>query len=467
MEVEEEDIEDLQTEIEDAERFALANQKILLYCETRAEWIAWERGVWVPVGESGALRCAVTYAKGLIEKAKGIENQYEREQALKHAKKVSTSRYLTAILRLSPSVPGMSVGEEIFDVDPWRLNCRNGVLDLQKRTLVAHEAAQRHFKMAQVEYDETATCPKWDAFLGQIFGGNQDLVDYIHRILGYSLTGLVEHQAWFFFYGSGANGKSTLLQVIQAMMGNYCMSAQPTTFLRQNADTVRTDIARLRGARMIVIAETDASHKMDLSLLKQFSAGDHLTARHLYGREFSYSPVGKLFFHGNNKPALSASDDGTWRRPRLIPFTVQIAAQDQIKNFHHLLLEEAPGILNKLLRGLQQVLESASLNDPESVKLATSLYRSDFDLVASWIEDRCTKGQYEAFQPLLYADFLEYVRCEGYPDNLHPKTFAKLLDQKGIAKIRRTPDGWTRGGIILKYSTSNPLGQIGFFEVES
>jgi putative DNA primase/helicase len=189
-----------------------------------------------------------------------------------------------------------------------------------------------------------------------------------------------------------------------------------------------------------------------LGLLKQFSSGDPITARFLYGKEFTYRPVGKLWFHGNSKPTIRASDEGTWRRVRLIPFTVTFKINQQDKNLDSKLIAESTGILNKFLLGLKNFQDLGSLDEPTAVTNAIADYRSSQDPLQDWLDECCYthNPNSESLQPDLFRSFSAFRESQNASFRISDQSFSNLLDQKGFPRSRRISKGWLRSGITLK-----------------
>jgi len=243
-------------------------------------------------------------------------------------------------------------------------------------------------KMAPVEYIPSAKCPLWLSFLDRIFAGNKDLINFVQRAVGYSITGITTEQCLFFLYGTGANGKSTFLKVIQEILGDYAQQADFTTFTTKTGESVRNDLARMKGARFIAAIETGDDKRFEEVLIKQITGGDRITSRFLYQEYFEYTPTYKIWIAGNHRPVIRGTDDAIWRRIRLIPFTVKIPEREQDQNLVEKLLEEKSGILNWMIQGCRQ-WQIQGLKPPAEVKQAVENYRSEMDPIAGFIESAC------------------------------------------------------------------------------
>jgi putative DNA primase/helicase len=202
------------------------------------------------------------------------------------------------------------------------------------------------------------------------------------------MTGDTSEQVMFILFGNGANGKSTFLNTLQYILGDYAITAQTETFMKQQGDKTANDLARLRGTRFVVTAEAGQGARLSESLIKQITGNDKINARFLYGEPFSYSPTFKIFMATNHKPVIKGTDYGIWRRIRLIPFTTTIAEDKQDKYLEQKLRAEASGILNWLIEGaLRWQLEG--LKTPKEILNATDEYRGEMDVIGNFLKERC------------------------------------------------------------------------------
>ena len=279
-----------------------------------------------------------------------------------------------------------------FDSHARYFNCHNGYLDLKTGDLKAHKADLFFAKESYVDYTDKIDCPQWTAFLNQIFARDQDLIRYIQKAIGYSLTGATTEQCMFILHGSGRNGKSVFLDLINEIMGDYACNIQPQSIMVKNAfggNQANSDIARLQGARFVTTTEPNEGMRFDEGLIKQLTGGDKITARFLYKDEFEFTPEFKIWIASNHKPIIRGRDDGIWRRMILIPFQVQIPIDKVDKYLKYKLRKELPGILNWAVQGCT-LWQREGLKPPKVITNATKDYRSEMDVVATFIEE-CLK----------------------------------------------------------------------------
>lgn len=285
-----------------------------------------------------------------------------------------------------------AVSLDIFDADSMLLNTQNGYIDLNSGELFDHDQSKLFSQIANFEYSENIDCPTWEKFLNQIFDGNKELIHYIQKAVGYSMTGSVKEQVMFFLYGNGRNGKSVFLDIISDILGTYAKTIQSNSIMvRQNTGGANSDIARLKGARLVTSSEPNENAKLDEGLIKQLTGGDKITARKLYGDEFEFSPEFKLWLATNHKPIIRGTDEGIWRRIALIPFTVYIEDKDVDLELPFKLKRESIGILNWMVDGAL-MWQKEGLEQPEVIKENTKVYREEMDVIESFLGECAVKG---------------------------------------------------------------------------
>ena len=290
-------------------------------------------------------------------------------------------------------------------------------------------------KLAPVEYIPSATCPRWLSFLDWIFAGNQRLIDFVQRAVGYSAIGITSEQCMFFLYGTGRNGKSTFLKVIQEIMGDYAQQADFTTFTTRKGEAVRNDLARMKGVRFISAIETGDDKRFEEVLIKQITGGDRITARFLYQEYFEYTPTYKIWIAGNHRPVIRGTDDAIWSRIRLIPFTVKIPLHEQDQNLVEKLLEEKSGILNWMIEGCQQ-WQLQGLNPPPEVNQAVENYRSEMDPIAAFLENACVVNlQSKVRSTQLYEAYTRWS-TKNNEETISQKEFRTRMQEKGFVNKR-------------------------------
>jgi putative DNA primase/helicase len=421
-------------------------------------WLLWDGRRWAR-DEGGHRVMALAMdilPRHFAERAIAAQGE-ARAQLLEMAKKAMSRQRLSAALELAKGLLLADPSE--FDRDPFALNCLNGTVDLRTGELRPHDPQDRITRLAPVEYTPDAQAPAWERFLSDIFLGDQELVAYIQRALGYSITGDTREDCVFIAWGSGRNGKTVLLETVAAVVGDYARSVSPDLILARGEkdDTHPHVLAELAGVRLATISETEEERRLNASRLKALSGRDTMTARHLYRPYFNFRPQGKLWLRTNYKPRVTDHSVAMWERLRLIPFRAYFPPERRDKELPEKLLAEAPGILAWLVKGAQAWLKTG-LQEPAAVAEATAAYRSEQDIVGQWLEER-TEADSQSITPFkaLYDDYRSW--CEEAGDlPLGPRRFAAALEERGFAKAT-LPDGKTkaRRGLRLRGDASpNP-----------
>jgi putative DNA primase/helicase len=331
----------------------------------------------------------------------------------------------------------VAIKPDQLDRDRWLLNCRNGLLDLETGQLLPHDRKHLITKLIDVEYLPSATCDLWLKFLNEIMGGNQDLIGFIQRALGYSLTGDISERCIFILYGSGANGKTTLLSVLGEILNDYALQTPTQTLMTKHFEGIPNDVARLKGARFVTATESETNQRLNEGLIKQLAGGDMVSARFMRGEFFDFMPTHKLWLATNHKPVIRGTDKAIWDRIRLIPFNVAIPEEKQDKHLSKKLLSEASGILNWAIKGCLK-WQSEGLGTPPEVKEATQAYREEMDILANWLGDSCLTGkQYSASAKSLYQSYLNWCEENG-EKHISQRQFGLSLTERGFVKGRDT-----------------------------
>lgn len=453
-----------------AERLADRHGADIKFCGKLGGWYIWDGKRWAK-DESGEIyrRAAETvreYGKEANRQLKEIEKQYKQEtdtrkqeelekkaKALagmaKFAKQSESRPRLESMITLAQNIPGIPVAVEQWDNDPWLINFENGTFDIKKGKLRDHKREDLITKIIPVEYNEEAKAPRWTSFLEEIMDGDQELIEFLQKSIGYSLTGSTQEQVMFLLHGSGANGKSVFLNVIKEMMGDYGQQAPTSLLMAKKSDGVPNDVARLKGARYITTIETEKGKRLAEALVKQLTGGDMITARFLRQEFFEFKPEGKFFLATNHKPVISGDDSAIWRRIRLIPFEVTIPEEKRDPLLEYKLHDELPGILCWAIEGLKKWMKEG-LKAPEKVLAATDEYRESMDNLGMFIDECCVLDP-NAKTPIkkLYEAYNQWALDNG----LHPMGNPQLrerLKERGFQQKRTGKLGrfWAGIGLI-------------------
>lgn len=416
-------------------------------------WMIWDGRRWRRDGGGAIMRRARDTVRALAAAAQGLDDEKQRAGLVKHALATESAGKLQAMVKLGACLLGEEAGA--FDQRPWLLNCRNGTVDLRTGRLGPHRRADLLTKVVPVEFDPSASCPRWEAFLLQVMDGNAEMVAFLQRAVGYSLTGTTVEQVLFLLYGTGANGKSTFTETLRALLGDYATQAEFTTFLARTSDSVRNDIARLVGARFVSASEAEGGRPLAEAVVKQMTGGDIVTARFLFKEFFEFRPDFKVWLAANHKPSVRGTDHGIWRRIRLVPFAVTIPPEQRDKRLPDQLRAELPGILAWAVRGCV-AWQQQGLGEPPEVMAATESYREEMDVLAGFLDEHClVQGGAFVATKELYAAYATWAEGAG-EKKLSKKWLAMRLTERGFTSGRglRGVRGWR--GLRLRREGEEP-----------
>lgn len=375
---EDEDGEIVLTESEISHVFASENAETVRYVEKWNKWALFDGKVWQTTGHSLAYNRIHKLVRRISLSAKKRLKTVEKNSFVSGA--VNLARYHDRILA-SP---------DQWDANRWLLNTPGGIYDL--RTGACRPARPDDYCMMITGVAPDPNCPtdNWLEFLNTISNEDQDWINYMQRVFGYLQTGSVREHALFFGWGTGTNGKGTLVQALAGIMGDYCSSAPVELFMASKVDRHPTELARLQFTRAVTCGETHRHRRWDDTKIKALTGGDKITARFMRQDDFEFWPQFKLFISGNYKPRIQSPDEAMRRRMNLVPFSVTIPdEQKDLDLFEKKLKPELPGILSWAIRGAREWFEEG-LKPPELVRNATREYLSEEDSYAIWLSD-CTE----------------------------------------------------------------------------
>lgn len=387
-----------------------------------------------------------------------VDQEDTEKQFQKHLKYSRSNKGKKAML--NETMHHVPIEPYQMDAHNHLLNTPNGILRLRTGVLEGHDPTLYLSKMTLCEYTDKSDCPRWETFLSDIFAGDQELIHYIQKAVGYSLTGSTAEQCAFFCYGTGRNGKSTFLDAISAMLGDYAVNIQPETIMiRHNAGNgANSDIARLKGARFVTSVEPNEGMKLNEGLVKQLTGGDKVTARYQYGSEFEFTPEFKLWMGTNHKPIIRGTDTGIWRRVHLIPFTVTIPEHKVDKHLGHHLRAELPGILRWAVEGCL-MWQREGLKKPKAVEEAVKEYRGEMDVVAAFLDACCVVGSGREKTTDLYQAYTQWA-----DENNEYKMSSRKFGQELAKRFERTKSNGVcyYNGLVLTNSFQPYCVTIGY-----
>lgn len=435
------------TDLGNARRLVERHGQDLRFCGSIG-WLVYDGRRWGKDETGEVMRCAKETVRGIYAEAEAAENPADRKALAAHAMRSEAEPRLRAMIALAESEPGIPVRPEHLDGHGWLLNVENGTLNLCTGELGLHRREDLLTKLVPVSYDAAARAPLWEAFLARVLAGDAELIAFLQRAFGYALTADVREQVLFILYGTGSNGKTTLLEMMRDTLGDYAQPTRPETLLVKKGDAIPNDVAALRGARLVYACEPEGSKRLAEALVKQLTGGDTVTARFMRREFFSFRPTFKVFFAANHKPHVRGTDHAIWRRVRLVPFTVTIPDLEQDRMLPEKLRGERPGILRWLVQGCL-AWQREGLRPPDAVRVATAEYRAEQDALGAFLAECCVAetGATVAIKEL-YVRYAEWC-AEARETPVTKRELGALLEERGF-EPDRTKASRLRVGLRLR-----------------
>ncbi len=458
------------TDVRNAERLVAWFGGEFRWIATWQRFAAWDQTRWALDGADAIVtRHAISTGRRMLAEAQAQRSDAERafadasaagdvpprvsaalaaaKAAVAWALKSQDVRRVGAMISLAKSAEQIAISHEQLDAKPWALNVANGTIDLTTGTLWPHAREDLLTKIAPVAYDPKALAPTWLAFLDRAMAGNAELIDFLARLIGYSLTGEIREHVLAFFYGGGANGKSTMVGTTHAMLGDYASAAPRGLLFTAKNEQHPTELASLYGARFVTCAEIEDGRTFDEAKIKDLTGGDVVEVRRMREDFWKLRPTHKLFLSGNHKPVVRGTDDGIWRRICLVPWTVTIPVAERDAELPTKLRAELPGVLAWAVRGCLE-WQRGGLKVPAVVHDATDAYREESDPVGEFFALRCVfEPDARVTRKMLRAQYESFAEENGVRHTLDAKKFAEAVRRRGATdgNVRhegKSCDGW-------------------------
>lgn len=416
------------------------------YCALWGKWLIWTGMRWNVDHKLYVLHLVRIICRLASQNATVHPRQKSR---------LASASTISAVEKIARSDPEHASSAEEWDADPWLLNTPGGVVDLHTGQIRSH---RREDWMTKVT---TATpvgdCPQWKKFLEDVTGGDRELQNYLQRIAGYCLTGLTCEHALIFLYGTGANGKSVFLNVVSIILGEYAANSPVDTFMEARGDRHPTDLAGLRGARLVSATETEQGRRWNESRVKAITGGDKVTARFMRQDFFDYTPQFKLVIAGNHKPSLRNADEAMKRRLHLVPFIVTIPPEHRDGLLQEKLLAERDGILAWAVEGCL-AWQKQGLKPPACVVSATEEYFDEEDAIGDFLVEQ-TQNSVHSRVPIaaLFRLWQDWAEPRGeYVGN--SRWLMQQLIQRGFKRVKIHGGVKAVAGLSLKQNASDCTG---------
>jgi putative DNA primase/helicase len=422
-------------------------------------WLVWDGSRWGRDQDGELERRAKSVARSIWDDtSNGFRGNLK--DLIDWAKRSESAAGIGAMIKLARTEAPVVLQAAELDADPWLFNARNGTIDLRTGDLRPHHRGDMLTKRSDVFYCPDAQADVWDQFLLRITEGDLELVAFLQRAAGYSLTGNTGEEKLFFAHGPAATGKSTFLDALRGVFGEYAQTADFESFIKKSGDGgIRNDIARLAGARLVIGSEVDEGKQLAEGLIKQITGGDTVTARFLYKEAFEFKPQFKLWLAANARPAVNPNDSGMWRRIIQIPFTADIPESERDPMLKLRLRDDSQvqaAILAWAVTGCR-LWQEHDLDPPERVAKYTEEYRVETDPLAEFLDEHCV------FEPdavdtrrEIRIAYQEWARMNGH-EAVHDRVLGASLRRRGVEEISekvRGERGWK--GVKLVSPTSQP-----------
>ena len=441
----------LPNDMGNASFFVDVAKKWVRYDPRNKQWLLWIDPLWEVDREEIILEIAKLAMRAALEDAVGMPadskaEEDARRKQLNHAARSMSRTPMENAVYLARSDRKLVVNTTNWNVEPLLVGVQNGVLNLEDGTLRKASKEDLISRHLGVSYNEHAKCPRWERFVSEVLV-EPELIDYLWKALGYTLTGLVREDCWFGCYGNGSNGKSTMFNVLQYIFHDYAYNAPFSIVERSQGGRKDFDLAYLQGMRLVCAPETRQGVSWDEERLKKLTGRDVIHAEFKYGREFNFWPTHKLWFMFNHQPKAADSSEGFWRRVRLIPFTQKFGADRADTGLEAALRSEAEGILSWLVRGCLE-WQKSGLTAPKLVQDASNEYRAHEDPLAEFIAKHVQNvgsGFYLRDVYDLYTQWAKGERVKALGRN----SFAMLLGTKFNKVLKRNVPFYEGGSLVF------------------
>lgn len=453
------------TDEANAQLFLQLHGENVRYVPTWRKWLAWTGTHWQDDDSLQVTSWAADMPCAMYRVAGTTMQASLRSQAGKLADALESVGTRSAML-IAAQCRRVAKPDQL-DQHPFLLNCANGTVDLKTGQIRPHSRADLITHCLDTAYNPQATAPTWLKFLESTFAGDQELIRFVQKAVGYSLTGSTDEQVLFFCHGVGSNGKSTLLETLLLLLGKLGIQAAPGLLMASRTERHPTDQADLFGKRMVVSQETEDGRRMNESLVKQLTGGDTIRARRMREDFWEFRPTHKLWLSTNHKPVIKGTDHAIWRRIRLIPFNMKFTddgangtakkdctLKDKLRN-------ELPGILAWTVAGCL-AWQKEGLRPPAAVTRATDGYQAEMDMLAAWLDDCCVISRTADVKVSdLYSSYAAWCASNGE----HPETQRKLgmrLTERGFQQQKlRNARRWIGIGLAANADATD-IADAGF-----
>jgi putative DNA primase/helicase len=438
------------TDLGNAERVYSREAPNVRWIPELGNWIVWNGTHWAPDTNGEMIRRFVKIMKRTGRAAFDLPDAATAAALKKYAGRSLNAVPVENGLKMLKSLAGVTLPIRSLDQSPFILGTPAGTIDLLAGSPLTPDRSLYITRQAGTDYDPSAECPTWLRFLSVVTNDDEELIEYLQKCIGYSLTANIQEQCLFFLYGTGSNGKSVFVRTLKKLAGDYGQAAPEALFAKGKNEAAPTaEIARLNNARVVVASEIEEGTLLAESRIKHLTGDDFVTGRFLFQKSFDFLPTCKFWIVGNYRPTIKGADDGIWRRIRLIPFTAKISDEQKDPKLGKKLEAELPGILRWALAGLKAWQEKG-LGMPACVQTATNAYRAAEDVVGEFLAELTddVPGAM-SLQKTLFDKYAAWAHALGMHQTMTARTLNRKLEERGYLKTR-TREGRFWLGLEIK-----------------
>jgi putative DNA primase/helicase len=450
------------TDLGNVDRFVDQHKDRIMATGSKHSWLIWDGARWQASGDRKAYAMAVETVESIVHEIGAIEDIHALEELRKWAKQSQAEARIQAILAGAAKSEKLYADPATFDLRPDEINTKSGPINLVGGSPKSVRPESLFTKTTAVPFKETEICASFETFVDEIFGFDTELVDWMQRAIGYSLTGLTTEQVLFVAYGTGANGKSTLFELLQKLLGDYSKMADFETFVTGNKSDVRTmeAIGELKGIRFALASEIDSARRFDEALIKKLTGGDTLRGTTLRSSAFQFTPQFKLWLLTNHLPFARDGSHGFWRRIKVVPFTQTFRGDQLDTQLFDKLWAEREGILKWCVSGAMkyyaQLYRSGGktgLGPCKAVDQATETYRYDNDTVMRFISEEVeVVDGHKLTARDLFRAYESWSFDQGIKHPITEQIFSRRMEERGYLK-KRTSEAMFYLNLKLKPSS--------------
>ncbi|WP_406699184.1 phage/plasmid primase, P4 family [Singulisphaera sp. Ch08] len=437
------------SDLGNAQRFVALYGDRVRYCYEQSAWLVSNGKRWIRDRTGEVERLAKKSVVAMAHEAANM-TPAERDDFLAFALSSQDRRRLDALIALARSEEGIAIETADLDRDPMLLNVLNGTVDLRTGTLRPHDPRDLITKLAPVAFDPTARRELWIKTIDRTMGNDQEVIGFLQRSIGYAATGDISEHAIFILYGKGRNGKSTFLNTILAILGDYATTIDASLLMSKAQDDHPTGLTDLEGRRFVPTAEAEDGRRFDEALVKKLTGGERIKARRMRQDFYEFMPSHKVFLAVNHKPRIKGTDEGIWSRIKLIPFNAFIPKEERIKDLDKQLAAEAPGILAWIVQGCVE-WQRIGLAEPKSIEDATNSYRDEMDNIGDFLRDRCLVPEQSHLKEVakvkaseLYGAYVGWCKGTG-TEPVASRAFGSEMERRGFELKKSNSQAWRLG----------------------